>query len=175
MSHSFCAIKLISTTSSCGRENKDEEEDSICMLWHFHFVINIHSVYSAAVWCFLKFNKLRCKMLRVGWKRRSVRVCDSSSYLWKQDGLHETAPVIHQTVCTSHLSWRSNLKKKNPALDACEQKGQTTVFTLFQIVLFCRNGLGDFWVFFQNRLLNPSVPRVIIRESTRRQQKNYTY
>lgn len=180
MSHSFCAINVISTTSSCGRENKDEEKDSICMLWHLHFVINIHSVYSAAVWCFLKFNKLRCEMLRVGWKRSTVRVCDSSSYLWKQDGLHETAhlqmpPVMHQTVLHITPKLTFKFKKNKSSSWSMSTKGTNNNFYLISNSFVLSKWVGFFLFFFQNRLLNPSVPRVITRESTRRQQKNYTY
>lgn len=45
-------------------------------------------------------------------------------------------------------------KKKYPALEAFQQKGQTTVFTLFQIVLFCLNGLG---VFFSPKQTTKSI------------------
>lgn len=137
----------------------------------------VRSICSAAVF---KFDKLRCKVVGVGWKRSTVRVCDSPSYLRKTCGwlaCDSKAPTdtTSDTLDCLHITskLRSNIFFLNPALDACQQKGQTAVFTLFQIVLFCLKWVGSLY-FFQNRL-NPSVPRVFIRESTWGQQKNYTF
>lgn len=147
----FCAINVTLTTSSCGGEDNGEEEDRICILWHLHFVINTRLVCSAAAWCFLKFDKPRCKMLGVGWKRSTVRVCDSPSYLWKMDGLHVTTkhipmpPVIHWTACTSHPSWGSKFFKSSSWSMSTKGTNNSFYAILNRFFFFSLKWVGSFF------------------------------
>lgn len=62
--------------------------------------------------------------------------CDNEA---PTDATSDTLDCLH---ITSKLRFKNVL---NPALEACQQMRQTTVFTLFQIVLFCLKWVGSFF------------------------------
>lgn len=74
------------TASSCGEEDDNEDDNSICMLWHLHLVINILSICFAAAYRFPQIRLTKLKDVQIGTPEKNcVCVCDSPWLLMKDE------------------------------------------------------------------------------------------